>query len=274
MDAAQRWLVKIYQSWDIEARTERYGTWRGWQRGPTHLDLVTPRPRSLEATLLAWSPGTPKGKPVRAPLIILPDVDDSTAFAAWLPQVKGKFVLTSFPQPTCRPDDSWEKWATQTTADSMKARRTAAQQAWTARLQHAGFGATRQLQQRLQRRLESAGAIGILTNNWSQGWGVDKIFDATTDRAPVIDVSCEDYGLLYRLAANGQGAVVELTAQSGALGEVPVFNVVAQIPGSELPNQYVMLSAARAPSCTTTPRSSTASRPCSTRTTARGGSRP
>jgi Zn-dependent M28 family amino/carboxypeptidase len=82
-----------------------------------------------------------------------------------------------------------------------------------------------------------------LTNNWSQGWGVDKIFDATTDRAPVIDVSCEDYGLLYRLAANGQGPVVELTAQSQALGEVPVFNVVAQIPGTELPNQYVMLSA-------------------------------
>jgi carboxypeptidase Q len=243
MDAAQRWLVKIYQSWGIEARAERYGTWRGWQRGPTHLDLVAPRARSLEATLLAWSPGTPKGKPVRAPLIILPDGADSTAFAAWLPQAKGRFVLTSYPQPTCRPDDSWEKWATPATADSMKARRTAAQQAWTARLQHAGFGATRQLQQRLQRRLEGAGAIGILTNNWSQGWGVDKIFDATTDRAPVIDVSCEDYGLLDRLAANGQGPVVELAAQSQALGEVPVFNVVAQIPGSELPNQYVMLSA-------------------------------
>jgi len=31
MVAAQRWLVKIYQSWGIEARAERYGTWRGWQ---------------------------------------------------------------------------------------------------------------------------------------------------------------------------------------------------------------------------------------------------
>lgn len=243
MEAAQRWLVQTYQSWGVDARTERYGTWRGWSRGVTHLDLVAPRVRSLEAVLLAWSPGTPKGKPVRAPLIALPDVADSAAFTAWLPQVKGKFVLASFPQPTCRPDDSWEKWATQPSADSVKAWRTAAQQAWTQRLERAGVVAGRQAQQRLQLRLEAAGAAGILTNTWSQGWGVDKIFDARTERAPVLDVSCEDYGLLFRLATSGQNPVVELAAQSQPLGEVPVFNVVAQIPGTELPNQYVMLSA-------------------------------
>ncbi len=243
MEAAQRWLVQTYQAWGVEARTERYGTWRGWHRGTTHLDLVAPRVRSLEAMLLAWSPGTPRGRPVRAPVIALPDVADSAAFRAWLPQARGRFVLASFPQPTCRPDDSWEKWATQPSADSLKARRTAAQQEWTRRLERIGVGTGRQAQQRLQRQLEAAGAAGVLTNTWSQGWGVDKIFDARTDRTPVLDVSCEDYGLVYRLAAGGQNPVVELNAQAQALGEVPVFNVVAQIPGSELPRQYVMLSA-------------------------------
>jgi hypothetical protein len=243
MEAAQDWLVQTYQSWGVSARKESYGTWRGWRRGATHLDLVAPRARSLEAMMLAWSPGTPKGKPVRAPLILLPDAADSAAFAAWLPQVKGKFVLASFAQPTCRPDDSWEKWATQATVDTMKARRAAAQTAWNQRLQRAGFASTRSALQGMQRRLEAAGAAGILTNAWSQGWGVDRIFDAATDHTPVLDVSCEDYGLLYRLAERGQGPVVELVAQSQARGEVPVFNVVAQIPGVELPNQYVMLSA-------------------------------
>ena len=243
MEAAQDWLVQTYQAWGVSARKEPYGTWRGWRRGATHLDLVAPRTRSLEAMMLAWSPGTPKGKPVRAPLVMLPDLADSAAFVAWLPQVKGKFVLASFPQPTCRPDDSWEKWAMPATVDSLKARRTADQQAWNQRAQHAGFGSTRVALQGMQRRLEAAGAAGILTHTWSQGWGVDRIFDAATDRAPVLDVSCEDYGLLYRLAERGQGPVVELSAQSQARGEVSVFNVVAQIPGVELPNQYVMLSA-------------------------------
>ncbi|PYO74514.1 MAG: peptidase M28, partial [Gemmatimonadetes bacterium] len=78
---------------------------------------------------------------------------------------------------------------------------------------------------------------------WSQGWGVQKIFHAYTDRAPVLDIACEDYGLLYRLAENKQGPVIEVTAESQALGEVPVFNVVGEMKGAQLPNEYVMLSA-------------------------------
>jgi Zn-dependent M28 family amino/carboxypeptidase len=59
----------------------------------------------------------------------------------------------------------------------------------------------------------------------------------------VLDIACEDYGLLFRLAQNKQAPVIEVTAESQALGEVPVFNVVGEIKGSQLPNEYVMLSA-------------------------------
>jgi hypothetical protein len=238
MEAAQNWLIATYTAWGIPARKEQYGTWRAWRRGKTHIDLVAPRVRTLEGTMLAWSPATPRGRPLRAPVVALPDVADSAAFVAWLPQVKGKFVLISFPQPTCRPDDSWEKWATQSTADSMKARRTAAQQAWQQRVQRTGYTGPA-----LSRRIEAGGAAGIVSSNWSQGWGVQKIFGTQTDRIPVVDIACEDYGTLFRLAQNNQGPVVELTAESQALGERPVFNVLAEMKGSELPNEYVMLSA-------------------------------
>ena len=238
MTAAQNWLIATYTALGIPARKEQYGTWRSWRRGKTHIDLVAPRARTLEGTTLAWSPPTPRGRPLRAPVVILPDFADSAAFLTWLPQAKGKFVLTSFPQPTCRPDDSWEKWATQTTADTLKAHRTAAQQAWQQRVQRTGFTG-----QALPRRLEAAGAAGVIQSQWSQGWGVQKIFATQTERVPVLDIACEDYGLLYRLADNKQGPVVEVTAESQALGEVPVFNVVAEMKGSELPAEYVMLSA-------------------------------
>jgi len=244
MTAAQNWLLATYAAWGITARKEQYGTWRSWRRGKTHIDLVTPRQRTLEGTALAWSPPTPRGRPLRAAVVILPDFADSNALVAWLPQVKGKFVLISFAQPTCRPDDSWEKWATQTTADTMKARRTAAQQAWLQRLQRTGYWGTGVAAAAgLSRRLEAAGAAGIIGSLWSQGWGVQKIFTAYTDRAPVLDIACEDYGLLYRLAENRQGPVIELTVESQPLGEVPVFNVVGEMKGTQLPNEYVMLSA-------------------------------
>ena len=58
LEAAGNWLVAHYTSWGIPARTEQYGTWKGWRRGPTHVDLIRPRVRTLEATMLAWSPGT------------------------------------------------------------------------------------------------------------------------------------------------------------------------------------------------------------------------
>ena len=238
------WLIAKYQSWGVEARAEQYGTWRGWRRGPTHLDLLTPRVRSLEAVMLAWSPGTPKAKPVRGSVVILPDVQDSTGFASWLKDAKGKFVLVSFPQPTCRPDTSWAHWGRKETVDSLKARRTAAQQAWTQRIARLGFGTGSSIANpALWQRLERGGVAGIITSFWSTGWGTDRIFAATTDKTPVLDVGCEDYGLLFRLAQNNQSPTVELTAQSQALGEVPVFNVLAEIKGSALPNEYVMLSA-------------------------------
>src|SRR5262245_64775149 len=50
------WLAAVYKSLGIEVRNEQYGTWKGWRRGITHIDLMTPRVRTLEGMMLAWSP--------------------------------------------------------------------------------------------------------------------------------------------------------------------------------------------------------------------------
>ena len=242
MEAAQDWLLRTYALWHVAAHRERTGTWRAWRRGITHVDLVAPRVRSLEGQMLAWSAGTPGGQPVRAPVVVLPDLPDSAAFVAWLPEARGKLVLVSFAQPTCRPDDSWERWAVPAAADSMKARRAAALRAWNARIARTGYQ-SRYAHHSLLRRLAQAGVAGILTNEWSQGWGTDRIFGVEDVAAPVVDVSCEDYGLLFRLAQHGQGPVVVLQAQAEAGAEVPVFNVIAELKGAELPDEYVVLSA-------------------------------
>lgn len=234
--AANDWAVAMYRSWGIEARNEQYGTWRGWRRGVTHLDLVEPRVRTLEATMLAWSPGT--DGMVRGEAVALPQVADSAEFAAWLPEVEGRFVLASFAEPTCRTDDNWEEYATGESFERMRAERDTARNRWMQNVQRTGFDS-----RELPRALERAGAIGVLTSNWPGGWGVTRIFSARTERVPSLGLSCEDYGLVYRLAENGQSPVLELEADAEFLGEVPVFNTIATIPGSERPDEYVVLSA-------------------------------
>ncbi len=109
--AASDWAIAKYKAWGIDAKREQYGTWRGWRRGTSHIDLMSPRVRSLDGTMLAWSPGT-KGVPVRAQAIILPKFRDSTEFVKWLPTAKGKIVLLSPAWPTCRPSEDWLRWST------------------------------------------------------------------------------------------------------------------------------------------------------------------
>lgn len=62
MLAASDRAIAQYKSWGIDAKRENYGTWCGWRRGVSHIDLVAPRTRSLEGTMLAWSPGRDAGR--------------------------------------------------------------------------------------------------------------------------------------------------------------------------------------------------------------------
>src|SRR5688500_3392544 len=135
-NAAVDWALRTYASWGIPARKEQYGTWRAWRRGKTHIDLIAPRFRTLEGTMLSWSPGT-RG-PIDGDVILLPALADSAAYAAWLPQVRGKFVATSFGEPTCRPEENWLQLARPESVERMRTARNEARAAWQLRVQRAG----------------------------------------------------------------------------------------------------------------------------------------
>jgi hypothetical protein len=122
--------------------------------------------------------------------------------------------------------------------EQMQKERAAASDAWRKRISKTGYN-----NRQLALALEKAGAAGIIGSNWSQGFGVNKIFDAATKKIPTIDIMLEDYGLLYRLTESGKAPVISVFAQSTELGEVPTFNTLAEIKGTEKPNEYVMLSA-------------------------------
>ncbi|HEU4995858.1 MAG TPA: M20/M25/M40 family metallo-hydrolase [Gemmatimonadaceae bacterium] len=309
--SASDWVINTYRSWGIDARREQYGTWRGWRRGASHIDLVSPRMRSLEGSMLAWSPGT-NARVVTAEAIVLPKFADSTEFVRWLPQARGKIVLVSPGWPTCRPSEDWIRWATPESKARMDTAVALMQRDWavtqtadgkpdSARL-YRGTGHTLALGTgTLGLRLEKAGVVGMISSRpkftfsnplgagagqggrgggfggaeapgarsmrgggpaasktrpagpgggfgfdpqaGSGGWGVIEVFETYNTTAPAIAMTCEDYGLLYRLAENNQKPVVRLDLTAQLLGEQPAFNTIGVIKGVEKPDEYVMLSA-------------------------------
>ena len=234
MAAANDWAVEKFQEWGLEARKEQYGTWRGWERGISHIDLVSPRVRTLEGMAAAWSAAT--DGPVEAGVVLLADADTPEAFEAWLPEARGKFVLISPPVASCRPRDNVEWFARPETLARMAEEREALVEDWGDRYESAGIE-----RRTLPEALDTAGAAGIIRSEWSEGWGVNKIFGTNMEQTPVLDLGCEAYGLVFRLADNGQEPVLRVDARAEFLGEAPVFNAFAEIPGSADPPEYVIL---------------------------------
>lgn len=237
MDQAGDWAVKKFESWGIPAEKENYGEWKGWQRGITHVDMLQPRVKSLEATQLAWSPSSGK-KGVTAQVVTIPTVNSQAEFNNWLKTIKGKIVLVSQPEITGRPDYNWEEYATEDSFEKMKKERDSLDKLWRANMENTGHN-----RRTINEALENAGAAAIISSYWSKGFGVNKIFSAGTKKIPAVDVALEDYGLLYRLAESGHTPTVKIVAESKDLGTVPTFNTIATIKGSEKPEEYIILSA-------------------------------
>ncbi len=240
MERAQEWAVAMLSSWGIEARTVAYGTWEGWDRGTSHVDLVSPRVRSLEGRILAWSSGT-GGEPVEGGVAVLPQMGSPADWEAFLGTVGGKWVMFSLPQPTCRADDQWREFAQDGSFEAMAEARAQANRAWNQNL--AATGSQDGRRRDLHAQMEAAGALGIVTSLWPGSYGTTRVFNAYNRNTPTFELGCEDYGLVHRLAASGREPVLRLTAEAENLGEVPVANVIGEIRGTELPDEYVMLSA-------------------------------
>jgi hypothetical protein len=234
LDAAAQWLLGTYAAWGIPARKEQVGTWIGWHHGLTHVDMIAPRRQTLDARILGFSPGT--DGPVEGDVVVVPALASEAEMNAWLPSVAGKIVLLSAPETMCRAHQELEQNARPETVARIDSIRSATERDYRARLALLGG-------RRAFSRFDEAGAAGVVTSVWSGGWGVNKVFTSPTRRAVAVDVSCEHYGMLFRMAERGQGPRLRIEAEAEVLPEVPQFNVIAEMKGTELPNEYVVLSA-------------------------------
>ena len=234
MERAQDWLVATYTKWGVLVRKEKYGTWNSWKRGAAFAQIVAPRSKPLEATMLSWS-GNTAGQWVEGGVTVLQPYNSQAEFEAWLPSVKGKIVLASAPRYSCRMPDQISLFGT---PDGNRQLNDAQSNL------AAAFGGMTQRVDSFYTRVKQAGAIAVFENNWANYPGIERVFGSPRNSAlPTFDVGCEDYSMLFRLASLNQGPRVRVMAESEFLGERPVFNVIAEIKGSTKPNEYVVLSA-------------------------------
>ncbi|MEO6348115.1 MAG: M20/M25/M40 family metallo-hydrolase [Aquaticitalea sp.] len=237
MKQANDWAVAQYTKWGITAKNEQWGEWKAWERGITHVDMVSPLTMTLDGTQLAWSPST-GSKGVTADLIVLPTVKDSMEFQNWMKNVKGKFVMTSEYQITGRPDENWKEYATEESFAKMKKQRDSLSDEFRSNMKRMGYTS-----RTINEVLENAGAVGIVSSNWSKAFGSNKIFSARTKKIPNVDLELEDYTMLYRMVEYGNNPKIKVVAESKELGVAPTFNTIAEIKGTEKPEEYVILSA-------------------------------
>ena len=237
---AHKWVVNKYQSWNINSENEQYGQWRGWERGISHIDMLSPWVKSLEGQQLSWSASTKKNG-AKGEVAILP-TDSKEVFENWLKTIKGKHVMFMPDQVSGRPDHDIERWAKPETLDKIRKLRMENQSNFSRELRKTGYDFFDMI-----KAIENAKPASFITSYWSEGFGTNIIFSpgafGISQDTPTVDISMEDYGLLYRLAKSGKNPVVNVNVQSKELGKVPTYNSLGRIEGVEKPNEYVILSA-------------------------------
>ena len=144
--------------------------------------------------MLAWSPGT-EGRDVEGDVVILPDARTPEDFSGAAAGLRGKFVLVSPPNPSCRMPSQWKEFGQPGAWERDSTLRVELSKAWQTRTDAAGDRYAWPKQ---------AGVAGVISTNWSQYPGIDKVFGSAKQQVPTVDVTCEDYNLLFRLAQQRQ----------------------------------------------------------------------
>ena len=157
--------------------------------------------------MLGWSPGT-NGHPVEGDVITLPTDTSAAGMAAWLRDARGKFVLTpapgiagpGAPNPTCRSQANEVEFGQPDQWVRDNARRDVSDTRYRARLPKSADTTANGRRDYSSKWPKDAGVAGILSTYWSGYPGTDKVFGNPREQVPTVDVTCEDWNLLYRLA--------------------------------------------------------------------------
>jgi carboxypeptidase Q len=176
-----------------------------WVRGNESAELIAPVKRTLPMLGLGNSVGTPP-EGITAPVVVVSSFAELDALGR--EKVEGHIVLYAV------------EWR--------------------------GYGYTVQFRARGPSRAAALGAVAVLTRSATghslatpHTGALD--YDEEVPKIPAAAVTPEDAAWMQRLAARGENLVVTLKMEARMLPDAESFNVIAEIPGSERPEEVVVM---------------------------------
>lgn len=242
MKRANEWTLQQFKQWGLTGQLEPWTFGVAWERGPVTARLLAPFNRLVTAHSWAWTAGN-GGKPMAGPVIRV-DAGDTEALAAQASKLKGAWVMLNEPSFIWNPDGppmTAEDSAAMREARQARRRQFQQNQDTSA----AAREARRQFRVDLPYLLKKYGALGQLSDG-AKEFGLMTMSGSPYSVSPFphLVIAHEDYATLYRLIERGETPRFEASI-SNTLGTTPVtqWNTVAEIRGSEKPDEVVILGA-------------------------------
>jgi carboxypeptidase Q len=248
--AASEWAVEKMRSWGLSnVHLEPWGPYeRGWRGERFGFQAIAPQPFVINAVPAVWSPSTP-GK-ISGPGIRF-DVHSLADMQRYAGKLKGAFLLFDPPQPTpahFKPEATRLSEARLAALGAEEPLRSAAEQVeevrYTDRLINDATARRWLIREGAAVALFAAPGDGgtiFLAGNGGSGW----LNKSEPDQMPIVKVGAESYGRIARILEKNIPVTLELEMQNRFYDNPKVFNIIAEIPGTDprLKDEVVMMGA-------------------------------
>jgi carboxypeptidase Q len=206
---AVEWAVAKFRSYGIQnVKLEPFTMPNGWQRGSAHGEILAPLARPLHIESMGWAPSTPLGG-IKGEAILIDDIS-ADAIKAKADKIKGKIVMLDAAKIFA---DGWMKvFPDLTVAPS---------------------------------RLKDAGALAMLNPDWTTSNVINAFsldWGGHEGPLPEAHLGMEDSELIRRDLEKGP-VIIQFEIHNITSGPMQVNNVVAEIRGSEKPEEWILIGA-------------------------------
>jgi hypothetical protein len=250
MRAAANWTVSKLTEWGLaNVRQEPWGTafGRGWSNERTVVHVLTPSPWPVIAYARAWTPGT--SGPVTADAMLAPLANEGE-FDKYRGRLKGKIVLIQEARAVAPLFEAPARRFTPQNLEDMEVQQVGPRQGGPGGPGGPGGGG-QQFSAKRNAFLIAEGVVAALEPGNGRGDSGSVLVGGGGSRnpkdppvPPQLAVATEHYNRIARLVSRGQTVTLELDIRNTFHdADLNMFNIVAEIPGTDKADEVVMLGA-------------------------------
>ena len=231
---ANEWTAEMFRKYGLtNVHLEPWTIARSWTRGTAHARIISPTEHPLTIASMGWSPST-QGT-VRGPVVYV-RAEKKEDFEKYRGKLKGAVVIFREPASLSppKPEDPYEELVQPLQAPSPSKGQPAVP---------LPFARFMELARMRNEFFKSEGVAAVLRDSGKPHGLLNMFGGSEFDIGPIPDalVTGEGYRMIFRMLKHGPVEVeIEIT-NSFSDKPVEVYNTVADLRGSEKPDEIVML---------------------------------